>query len=108
MGWPIGLEILMTIFFEMNSDVEDKIKDIDKWIKTQNYNGAAVDKFKKGADIFLVGHALSAQGRFKVVTEEVRENSKNRIKIPNVCDNFGIMCMTTLDLLQSEKAPFAP
>lgn len=82
--------------------------EVKEWIKEQDYTSAAVDKFINVADSFLVAHALSAQGRFKVVTEEVRENSKNRIKIPNVCDNFGIMCMTTLDLLQSEKAPFAP
>ena len=105
MGWPIGLEILMTIFFEMNSDVEDKIKDIDKWIKTQNYNGAAVDKFKKGADIFLVGHALSAQGRFKVVTRESRKKPKS-IKIPIVCDNFEIECIDTNEMLKREHAPF--
>ena len=91
----------------MNSDVESKLKDIDEWINKQNYKGAAVDKFKSGADIFLIAHALSAQGRFKVVTQESRKNPKS-IKIPIVCDNFGIKCMTTDDLLQNGKAPFAP
>ena len=57
-------------FIEMSSDVESKLKDIDEWINKQNYKGAAVDKFKSGADIFLIAHALSAQGRFKVVTRE--------------------------------------
>ncbi len=93
-------------FIEMNSDVESKLKDIDEWINKQNYKGAAVDKFKSGADIFLIAHALSAQGRFKVVTEEVRENSKNKIKIPNVCDNFEIECIDTNEMLKREHAPF--
>ena len=92
----------------MNSEVWNMHNEVRKWKKKQNYTSAAVDKFNKDADSFLVAHALSAQGRFKVVTEEVREDSKNKIKIPNVCDNFGIICMTTQDLLQSEKAPFVP
>lgn len=92
-------------FIEMNSDVESKLKDIDEWINKQNYKGAAVDKFKSGADIFLIAHALSTQGRFKVVTRESRKNPKS-IKIPIVCDNFGIECIDTSEMLKREHAPF--
>ena len=42
-----GLGVLTTNFL-INSYVESKLRDIDKWIKTQNYTGAAVDTFKKG------------------------------------------------------------
>ena len=92
-------------FIEMNSDVESKLKDIDEWINKQNYKGAAVDNFKSGADIFLIAHALSAQGRFKVVTRESRKKPKS-IKIPIVCDNFEIECIDTNEMLKREHAPF--
>lgn len=95
-------------FIEINSNVESKLKDIDNWIKAQNYTGAAVDAFKKGADSFLVAHALSVQDGFKVVTLEKRSNSKSKIKIPNVCDNFNIDCITTDEMLRRERAPFFP
>lgn len=93
-------------FIEVNSNVESKLKDIDNWIKAQNYAGAAVDALKKGAGSFLVAHALSVQDGFKVVTLEKRSNSKS--KIPNVCDSFNIDCIMTDEMLRRERAPFFP
>ena len=104
--WVVNLD--NNFFIEMNSDVGSKRKVISEWIQTQEYTSAAVGRFNKDADSFLVAHALSTQGGFIVVTQEKPEDSKNKIKIPNVCDNFGIGCMTTQDLLQNEKAPFVP
>lgn len=104
--WVEGLDD--NFFIEINSNVEGRLKDIDSWIKTQNYTDAAVDAFKKGADSFLVAHALSVQGGFKVVTLEKRSNSKNNIKIPDVCDGFKIDCITTDEMLRRERAPFFP
>lgn len=103
-GWVGGLDD--KFFIEIDSNVENRLNDINNWIGTQKYKGAAVDKFKKSADIFLIAHALSAQGRFKVVTLENRKNSGNNIKIPIVCDNFKIDCITTHEMLQRERAPF--
>ena len=60
----------------MNSDVGSKRKVINEWIQTQEYTSAAVDKFNRDADSFLVAHALSTQGGFKVVTEESRKIQK--------------------------------
>lgn len=44
--WVEGLDD--NFFIEINSNVEGRLKDIDSWIKTQNYTDAAVDAFKKG------------------------------------------------------------
>ena len=41
-----------------------------------------------------------------VVTREVRSNSRNKLKIPDVCDELGIDCMTTFEMLSAENARF--
>lgn len=105
-GWVECLDD--NFFIEINSDVESKRKDINGWVQRQDYTSAAVDKFNNDADSFLVAHALSAQGGFKVVTLEKRSNSKNNIKIPDVCDGFKVDCITTDEMLRRERAPFCP
>jgi hypothetical protein len=55
------------------------------------------------ADPFLIAYAL-AHGH-TVVTHETyaNPNQRNKVKIPNVCVQFGVPHMTIFDLLRNTK-----
>jgi hypothetical protein len=56
------------------------------------------------ADAWLCAYASVNGGT--VVTQEVPGNSKNRIKLPNALDAFGIRYMNVFDFLHEEEARF--
>ena len=62
-------------------------------------------QFLAKADPWLIAHAIASGG--KVVTQETRagENSK-RVKIPNVCDAFGVESLNMDDMLRELGASF--
>jgi len=56
-----------------------------------------------GRDPFLISHGLVAPGTRCVVSFEVSAPSKKRAnrKVPDVCANFGTMCVTLFDLIEA-------
>lgn len=56
-------------------------------------------KFLSGADPWLIAHSMSSGG--KVVTQETRvgDNSE-QVKIPNVCDFFGVESLNMYQMLR--------
>ena len=77
---------------------------VSEWANSQNYEQGAINTFLQSADYYLVAHALA--GDFVVVTHEVRANSNNKIKLPNVCAGLGLRCMNPYKMLRREKARF--
>jgi len=60
---------------------------------------------KSDADAFVI--ALALQGEATVVTEErFSRNPQARPKIPDVCRDRGVDCISTLDLLRREGWTF--
>ena len=57
-------------------------------------------KNKSSADPFVIATAL--EHSCTVVTEEKPSNSPIRHKIPDVCDAYGVDCITILDMLRRE------
>lgn len=88
---PIGTE-----------DMKPYIEQIVPWAANSSYKQVAKDRFLQAeyADPFLVAYAMSHENVI-VVTEEVsKKDSKRDIKLPDVCDHFGIQYMHFMDMLR--------
>ncbi len=57
---------------------------------------------KSGADPWVIALALTAEN-YIVLTEENPTDSKNRPKIPDVCDHFNLQCITVVDVIKREN-----
>ena len=77
----------------------DYLKIIN-WAKNAGYTREAITEFEdqSRADAWLC--AESKLNNYVLVTNEVRSNSKNKIKIPNVCDQFGIDCINNFNFMR--------
>ena len=62
-------------------------------------------QFLAKADPWLIAHAIASGG--KVVTQETRaDEASPRVKIPNVCDFFGVESLNMDDMLRELGASF--
>ena len=73
------------------------------WVDGQPYKQAAKAEFAAAtnADGWLVAYA-KVNG-LAVVTHEVPSNGINKVKIPNVCAQFGVVYCDTYDMLEDLK-----
>jgi hypothetical protein len=81
-----------------------KLGLVSGWVTGQTYDPAALSTFLAAADFYLVAQAL-ARGDI-VVTHEIPDGARKRIKIPNVCIGLGVKCVTPFEMLRKEKARF--
>jgi len=80
--------------------VQASFTEIADYVRA-TYQAVHVQTFLRGADPWVIAHARDESGR--VVTLEVREaptKSVKRAKIPDVCDHFGIECLTPYEMLR--------
>ncbi len=78
---------------------------VAQWVNQQDeHTPAAKNTFLQVADYYLLAQALA--GEHIVVTHEKPENSRHRVKIPNVCLGFGVRHLNTFDMLRREGARF--
>lgn len=91
-------------FTRRSRKTEQALHSVTRWAYGQDYTDVAIRKFLRCADCHLVAHAIA--GNHTIVTLEIFSNSKNHIKIPNVCKAFGIKNVTTFDMLHRENACF--
>lgn len=91
-------------FIKPDLPVTTALANVSNWVASGRYEQMAVNAFLQVADYYLVAHAL-AHGH-TVVTHEKPENSKRKVKIPNVCIGLGIKCMTPFEMLRVERAKF--
>lgn len=89
-------------FLDTNSCFTDYI-DIVNWVNSMNnfYKPLAVQEFLATdlADPWLVAYA-KANDCVVVTYEKSEPNRKSRIKIPEVCNQFGVRYINTIDLLR--------
>lgn len=79
-------------FFLSCSDsiVNDAYKDIMHWVQRHaQYDDQAKAQFATGADGWLVAYA-QVNGNVVVTLEQSRPESRNQIKLPDVCIQFGV------------------
>jgi len=81
------------------------LNTIAEWVNRHDqYTPAAKNTFLQVADYYLIAQALA--GGHTVVTHEKPENSRHRVKIPNVCLGVDIPYVNTFDMLRRERARF--
>lgn len=104
-------------------DFKEKLKNAGFFLSTENikfeshrkvsqtllkmgYTEIAIRHFSGDADFFLV--ALAHQESYTIVTHEVKSsgNTRNRIKIPDVCEKLEICCIDVAEFLRCERAKF--
>lgn len=93
-----------SFFLKPDQTVIPALGTVSNWSSGQGYEPAAINIFLQAADYYLVAHAL-AKGT-TVVTHEKPENSRKRVKIPNVCIGVGVSVMSPFEMLRREKARF--
>jgi hypothetical protein len=92
------------LFSPTDATVIGHLGQVSAWVMNEQYEPAAINTFFQVADFYLVGHALA--GAHTVVTHEKPENSRRRVKIPNVCAGMGLRFMTPFQMLRTERANF--
>jgi len=78
---------------------------IATWVNDHpDYTPAAKSTFLQVGDYYLIAQALA--DRQTVVTHETPANSRNIVKIPNICLGLGVDHMTPFGMLRRERARF--
>lgn len=63
-------------------------------------------RFLAKADPWIIAKAVTMGAT--IVTHEVRvADDSKKVKIPNICDNYGISCINTFELLLKLEAKFS-
>lgn len=91
-------------FLKPDPTILSALGKVGQYVTSKQYDPAAVSTFLQVADYYLVAHAL-AHGN-TVVTHEIAQPLKKKIKIPDVCIGLGIKCITPFEMLRHEKARF--
>lgn len=97
-------------FFKKSESAISEYQIVVKWAASmKHYKPSAISDFlsSKGADAFLVAFALSDADNITIVTYETsRPEGKNRIKIPEPCNHFGIRYLTPIEMFREIKETF--
>ncbi len=85
--------------------------NVARWAESRNthYLPQAISEFldADNADAWLVAYALSDAAHNYIITQEISEpNKKSKIKIPDVCNHFGIKYANTIELFRKLGATF--
>ncbi len=91
-------------FRPLEPSVLAALATVTSWVNGGRYDPGAVSTFLQEADFFLVGQALATGDT--LVTHEKAENSRHRVKIPDVCIGLGVKHMQTFTMLRKERARF--
>lgn len=86
--------------------VSDAYKRVMDWVRENcQFQEQAKEKFARGADGWLVAYAIVYDA--VLVTEEVYDKDiKKKVKIPNVCKEFGVCYMNTFATLRQLQVRF--
>jgi len=96
-----------TFFLPPNPQMVSIFPQVSQWTMdpTNQYTNGAREEFLGVADYFLVCYAL-ANNMTLVTHERLASNITKRIKIPNVCVDFQIVCISPFEMLRQEQANF--
>lgn len=91
-------------FSQLPPSGEDALKRIMTHLAAQHYSQDELAFFCSGADVYLIAHAMA--GNHVVVTREKASLGSKKIKIPNVCQDFGIQYCSIYDVIRASNARF--
>lgn len=96
-------------FFKDSSEVLSEYSSVVSWAVSRNdhYLQKAIDEFLDAdeADAWLTSYAL-ANGNVIVTHEVSNPNQKNKIKIPEACNQFGVQFINTIDMFRQLNIRF--
>lgn len=83
-----------------------EFSDIAAWVMGSHFKDQAKTEFLSVADPWLVARAAT-MGCTIVTHEKMLDPTiRRKVKIPNVCDAFGVECIDTFDLMNNLGARF--
>ncbi|WP_380181638.1 DUF4411 family protein [Kalamiella sp. sgz302252] len=74
-------------------------------VMSGNYNAGHRDSFLAKADPWIIAKAKSA-GAIVVTHESYASFNTKKVKIPNICQQFGVSCLNTFQFLRQLNARF--
>jgi len=99
------------LFIDPDNNVNLALSQIANFTNSRYADAHWIRDFLSGADPWVIAQAkahnltvVTMEGH--KTTEEMDKSSKlirGKIKIPNMCDHFGVKCITTFDLLRALK-----
>jgi hypothetical protein len=92
------------LFADPDADVQASLAKVANYV-VASYSKPEAELFLKGADPWLVAHAMTQGGT--VVTLERYDPQAKKAKIPNVCAHFGVKYVNTFDMLRALGASFS-
>jgi len=88
-----------------DDDTQAAYTDVVGFVATGNFNAGSRDSFLAGADPWIIAKAIAINA--SVVTHESQLNPQTKqVKIPNICQQFSVPCMSTFQFLRELKARF--
>lgn len=94
-----------TMFLPLGPETLPALGTVATWVQGRAYSAAAINTFLQEPDYYLIGRAL-ANTDVLVTHESSAPNSRNHIKIPDVCIGIGVKCITPFEMLRRERARF--
>jgi len=89
------------------SSVIGNYTDIIEWVNAEiQFLDAAKSDFARGADGWLVAYAKD-RGYILVTHEQFNQDIKRKVPIPNVCQQFGVTCVDTFEMLRQLGVTFS-
>ena len=88
------LEPRQHFFRDPTDEVQGAVRDILR----SHARLLSLAKNRSGADVWVIAQAKALGG--SVVTYEVWDPKRKNIKIPEVCNDYGIKCLTFVDFLR--------
>lgn len=86
--------------------VSDAYKRVIAWVdRNPQFQPQAKSEFAAGADGWLMAYAI-VHGSVLVTHEVYEPGIKKAVKIPNVCEEFGVRCMDTFAMLRQLQVRF--
>jgi len=92
-------------FLEADESVGPRMEQVSRWVMSQGFKEPAWRDCLAKADPILIAYAL-AHPEYTVVSHEIPDSSKRKVKIPNVCQALGIKCERTFTMLTKTHACF--
>lgn len=98
-------------FFKDSSSIMTEYARISYWASTMrhHYLPNALNEFLAAdeADAFLIAYTLADISNRCIVTQEVSNpNQKNKIKIPDCCDNLGVSYLNIMSMFRALQETF--
>ena len=92
------------LFIQPDRGTQVEFRRVSEYVR-ETYAQNQARQFLAKADPWLIAHAIAGGG--KVVTMEVRVPANSqKVKIPNVCDAFGVETLNTYQMLRELGASF--